>query len=168
LTQHAVRAAESRGAPPPGTTQPFWQKAALAATHCGSGCTLADFVVEWAMVLMPVVLFGRKIFGAWVCDYVAAFLFGIAFQYFTIAPMKQLDAAHALAAAVKADAASLTAWQLGMYGWMAIVTFVLVGHELDKTDPVFWFMMQIAMIAGFFTSYPVNWWLLRAGIKEAM
>jgi hypothetical protein len=24
------------------------------------------------------------------------------------------------------------------------------------------------MICGFLTSYPVNWWLIRAGIKEAM
>jgi FtsP/CotA-like multicopper oxidase with cupredoxin domain len=41
-------------------------------------------------------------------------------------------------------------------------------HEIPKTDPIFWFMMQIAMLAGFLTSYPVNWWLLRAGIKERM
>jgi len=33
--------------------------------------------------------------------------------------------------------------------------------------PEFWFMMQIAMIAGFLTSYPV-WWLVEAGIKERM
>jgi hypothetical protein len=33
---------------------------------------------------------------------------------------------------------------------------------------IFWFMMQIVMLAGFLTSYPVNWWLLRAGIKEEM
>jgi hypothetical protein len=29
-------------------------------------------------------------------------------------------------------------------------------------------MMQIAMIAGFLTSYPVNWWLIRRGSKERM
>jgi len=28
--------------------------------------------------------------------------------------------------------------------------------------------MQIAMLAGFLTSYPANWWPLRAGIKEKM
>jgi len=28
--------------------------------------------------------------------------------------------------------------------------------------------MQWAMIGGFITSYPVNWWLIRAGIKESM
>ena len=51
---------------------------------------------------------------------------------------------------------------------MAIATFLLFGRELAKTDPVFWLMMQVAMLAGFLTSYPVNWWLIRKGIKEAM
>ncbi len=29
-------------------------------------------------------------------------------------------------------------------------------------------MMQIGMVPGFLTSYPINVWLLKAGIKEAM
>jgi Domain of unknown function (DUF4396) len=29
-------------------------------------------------------------------------------------------------------------------------------------------MMQLAMLAGFVTSYPVNWWLIRIGVKERM
>jgi hypothetical protein len=29
-------------------------------------------------------------------------------------------------------------------------------------------MMQIAMVVGFLTTYPVNWWLIRKGIKEKM
>jgi hypothetical protein len=52
-----------------------------------------------------------------------------------------------------------------MYGWMAIVHFGLL-REIPKTDARFWFMMQIGMLAGFLTSYPVNWRLLRAGFKE--
>ncbi len=109
-----------------------------------------------------------KIFGAWTVDYFVALAIGIVFQYFTIAPMRGLSLGEGLVAAAKADFLSLTAWQVGMYGWMAIATFLIFGHELEKTGPVFWFMMQIAMLAGFLTSYPVNWWLLRAGIKEKM
>jgi hypothetical protein len=38
-----------------------------------------------------------------------------------------------------------------------------------RTDTVeFWFMMQIAMMFGFATAYPVNWWLIKSGIKEKM
>lgn len=73
----------------------------------------------------------------------------------------------ALKQALKADALSLTAWQIGMYGWMAIVVFAIFGHELPKGSPIFWWMMQIAMLAGFATSYPVNWWLLRRGRGRA-
>ena len=55
-----------------------------------------------------------------------------------------------------------------MYGWMALVRFAIFGRDLPKSSPVFWFMMQIAMFLGFATAYPVNWWLIRRGIKEKM
>jgi hypothetical protein len=59
-----------------------------------------------------------------------------------------------------------------MYGFMTIAHFVIFrigfGTKLEPTSPEFWFMMQIAMICGFVTSYPVNWWLIRSGIKEKM
>jgi hypothetical protein len=51
---------------------------------------------------------------------------------------------------------------------VVVAIFSIFGHEIPKSNPVFWLMMQIAMIAGFLTSYPVNWWLIRKGIKETM
>lgn len=113
-------------------------------------------------------LFDERMFATWVLDFILAFLLGIAFQYFTIVPMRKLSPVQGLWAAIKADTLSLTAWQLGMYGWMAISAFLLFHHEIEKTSPVFWFMMQIAMIAGFLTSYPANWWLVKNRIKEEM
>lgn len=149
--------------------KPFWQSVAVGATHCGAGCSLGDLMAEGGLAAFPLVLFGSKVFGTWLVDFILAFLFGIAFQYFTIKPMKQLSSGEGLIAALKADSLSLIAWQLGMYGWMAVALFGLFGPgNLPKTSPMFWFMMQIAMLAGFATSYPMNWWLLRKGIKEAM
>ena len=55
-----------------------------------------------------------------------------------------------------------------MYGWMAIMRFGVFHRDLPKTDAAFWFLMQIAMAAGFITAYPINWWLLKKGIKERM
>ncbi|BBL77256.1 DUF4396 domain-containing protein [Methylomagnum ishizawai] len=162
----AIGRAGPRGEP--SRERPFWQSVGLGTTHCGSGCALGDIVAEWFVFFVPLTLFGKPLFAAWALDYALAFLFGIVFQYFTIQPMRKLPPTQGLAAALKADALSLTAWQVGMYGWMALTVFVLFGHKLPKTDPVFWFMMQIAMLAGFLTSYPVNWWLLRKGIKETM
>ncbi len=59
-----------------------------------------------------------------------------------------------------------------MYGFMAFAHFYVfarvLGFSLDGNTVEFWFMMQIAMLCGFVTSYLVNWWLIRAGIKEKM
>ncbi len=165
---------------PGGKPTPFPIVVANGALHCGSGCTLGDIVAEWLVFLLPAIavwfgwqsLFGEKIFAVWVVDYIFAYAFGIVFQYFTIAPMRGLAFGEGIVAAIKADTLSLTAWQVGMYGFMAFAYFFLFGHLLEiklTADTVeFWFMMQIAMLAGLLTSYPVNWWLLRAGIKEEM
>jgi Domain of unknown function (DUF4396) len=159
---------------------PFPVKVAKGAFHCGSGCTLGDILAEWLVFLVPAIafwfgyqtLFGEKMFAVWIVDYIFAFLLGIAFQYFTIVPMRNLSFTEGLKSAVKADTLSLTAWQVGMYGFMALAQFYLFRHllgvKLEVPTPEFWFMMQIAMIAGFVTAYPVNWWLIRRGIKEAM
>ena len=105
-------------------------------------------------------------------DFVFAFLLGIAFQYFTIKPMRDLTPLQGLIAAVKADTLSLISWQIGMYGFMAFAQLYLLGHLLghraEVDTPEFWFMMQLAMIAGFITAYPVNWWLVSSGLKEKM
>lgn len=50
---------------------------------------------------------------------------------------------------------------------MALTREVLApGAQPDSF--LFWFLMQMAMIVGFGTSYPANWWLIRRGIKDAM
>ncbi|MBK8176673.1 MAG: DUF4396 domain-containing protein [Rhodospirillales bacterium] len=158
----------------------FPVKVGKGTLHCGSGCTLGDIVAEWLAFLAPVVavwfgwrwLFETKMFAVWILDYVLAFTFGIAFQYFTIKPMRELSAGRALVEAVKADTASLTAWQIGMYGFMAFAHFSIfprfLGIGLTVNSVEFWLAMQIAMLWGLATSYPVNWWLIRKGVKEAM
>ncbi len=160
--------------------KPFSAKVATGASHCGSGCTLGDICAEWLAFAIPAIavwlgwhsLFAEKIFAVWILDFIFAFAFGVVFQYFTIAPMRDLGVAQGIWAAVKADTLSLTAWQVGMYGFMAVAYFWIFRHvlgtELSVASPEFWFMMQIAMLFGFATAYPVNWWLIRAGIKEKM
>jgi len=94
---------------------------------------------------------------------------GIVFQYFSIKPMRNLGPMERIVAAIKADTLSILAFQVGMYAWMALVYFVLFPEQhLKPFDPRYWLMMQIGMICGFATSYPMNWWLIRTGLKEAM
>jgi len=98
-----------------------------------------------------------------------AWLLGIAFQYFTIKPMRNLSPVQGLIAAVKADTLSILTFEIGLFGWMALIYYVLFPHpHLKPSEPVYWFMMQVGMILGYFTSYPMNRFLVKWGTKEAM
>lgn len=147
--------------------KPFWQQVAVSVTHCGAGCTLGDIVGEWLVFAFGWTLFGEKLYAELLVDFPLAFGLGIVFQYFTIAPMRGLGLRDGLIAAVKADAISIVAFEIGLFGWMALDAFVLFpGASIASWNH--WFQMQIGMVVGFFTSYPANWLLLAKGIKEPM
>ncbi|SJZ51766.1 DUF4396 domain-containing protein [Anaerorhabdus furcosa] len=145
----------------------YWQGIIVDTLHCGAGCSLADLIGPWIFLLIPFTLFNHLIFGEWVLDFIIALLIGATFQYAAIAPMRKEKGFKVWIQALKIDFFSLTSWQVGMYGWMAICTFVLFG-KLPVTTPEFWFMMQIAMLCGFITAYPMNWYLVKKGIKSGM
>ncbi len=152
-----------------GAPRPRWQSVVLSTLHCGAGCTLADLVGEWFLYFVPVVIGGSLLAGTWVTDYLLALVFGIGFQYAAIRGMERIPRGEAVLRAAKADFLSLTAWQAGMYGWMAVAMFALGdGAAAPRTTFWFWFMMQIAMCCGFLVSLPVNVLLIRRGIKKGM
>jgi hypothetical protein len=142
---------------------------ATGVSHCGAGCTLGDIIAEFAVFALGASVAGLTLGAEYIGDYLAAVALGIVFQYFAIAPMRGLSLRKGLIEAAKADVASLTAFEIGLFGWMALMYFVFFpAPHLRPDSPVYWFLMQIGMIAGFFTAWPVNAWLIRAGIKEAM
>lgn len=139
-----------------------------AVYHCGAGCTLGDIAGGWTVFMLGWTFAGAAFQTELVIDFIFAFVLGIVFQYFTIAPMRGLGPGKGIVAALRADTASLIAFEIGLFAWMAFARFVIFQADIDPTSPVHWFMMQIGMILGFFTAYPVNQWLLLKGWKEKM
>ncbi|MGC8638572.1 MAG: DUF4396 domain-containing protein [Isosphaeraceae bacterium] len=129
---------------------------------------MGDLIGEWGIFLLGVTLFGSKLGTAYLVDFVLAYGLGIVFQYFTIAPTRGLGLGEGLKAAIKADTIPLVAFQVGMYATMALNRLVLFDYAPKPDTATYWFLMQIAMIVGFATSYPANWWLVKSGLQEAM
>jgi hypothetical protein len=150
--------------------RPRWVTMAIEVSHCGSGCALGDVISEFAIFWLALTIAGTTLFAEYTGDYVLALAFGILFQYFAIAPMRGLGLRDGLKAAAKADFISLTAFEIGLFGWMAIMTFVLfpAPHHLATSSAAFWFLMQVGMMIGFVTSWPANVWLVKRGIKVPM
>jgi len=149
--------------------KPRWATTTIGVMHCGAGCTLGDIIAETGIFLLGITIAGRAIWAEYLGDYVLALLLGIVFQYFAIAPMRGLSVGKGLVQAAKADFLSLTAFEVGLFGWMALMAFVFFpGPHLHPDRAAYWFLMQVGMAVGFLTAYPVNTWLIRRGIKEAM
>ncbi|WNM25868.1 DUF4396 domain-containing protein [Demequina capsici] len=160
--------------------RPRWAGTATSASHCGAGCAMGDVGAELALAAFPWLavvvgygaLYQQHIIAAWTWDLVLAFLIGIALQYAAIAPMRRQSRRASLRDAVKADTFSILSWQVGMYTVMGVVQLWLLpawlGGSVSVLTPVFWAVMQVAMIAGFATAFPVNAMLIRRGVKEAM
>jgi hypothetical protein len=145
---------------------PMWQATFKGATHCGAGCALGDFVGEWLAFATGFALFGSVFAGKLVLAFLLAYLAGIVFQYFSVVPMRHLGFGQGVVAALKIDTLSIAAYEIGMFVVMGLTALVL--PDLAPTTWTYWFMMQIAMVLGFATTYPVNWWLIRRGTKEKM
>jgi hypothetical protein len=157
--------ARNRGMP----GKPFWAGTAVSTTHCGAGCVLGDLIAEWIVFAAALQLLRLTLPAEYFLDYALALSWGILFQYFAIAPMRLLSLGKGLRLAAKADFFALTAFEIGLFGWMAIFQLVLfTSPRLPTNSAAYWFMMQIGMMIGFVTSYPMNRWLIMRGIQEVM
>ncbi|WHY72107.1 DUF4396 domain-containing protein [Fictibacillus enclensis] len=147
--------------------KPFWQSVVVSTTHCSSGCSLGDLLGAPIVFLTGLTMAGSTLFADYVVEFVLAYILGIAFQYYGMG-MGSKPAEEKLKNAIKADTWSLIAFEIGMFAWMALSHYVFFSEPPKPNGPVFWFMMQIAMMIGFGTSYPANWYLVKKGVKHAM
>jgi len=147
-----------------------WWQVSLSDTHCGAGCALGDIGGEWLVWASAWTIGSTAELGPeFILDLPLAWIFGILFQYFAIAPLRgQVGKLAPLGDAIKSDTLSVLSFEVGLFGWMALSHYVIWQPSLPIDSSSWWFMMQVGMILGFVTSWPVNRWLLRRGVKEPM
>ena len=158
---------EREGEPDP-EKLPTWITSAKAISHCGAGCVLGDIGGEWLVRATGMTIAGKPLYADFLLDFAFAWLLGVGFQYFTIAPMREIGLRQGLWAAVKADTFSIIAFQVGLFAGMWVYQESLFAPGPAKTTASYRLLMQRAMIVGFFTAWPVNGRLVRAGEKEGM
>jgi hypothetical protein len=145
----------------------FWKRVFVSTTHCASGCVIGDVIGAPIVFAAGWTFFGERLYADYVVLFVLAYVFGIAFQYFPIRATRSISPQAAIIDAVKADTLALTAFELGLFAWMAVVYFLFV-PQAEPTSVYYWFMMQIGMVFGFITALPPNWILVRSGVKGGM
>jgi hypothetical protein len=100
-----------------------------------------------------------------VFEYVSAFVVGL--LIFQALMMKGMygDYATAVKKTFFAETVSMNMVMVGMIPAMVILMHHLPGGD-DPYRPTFWFVMGMAAIAGAFTAYPINSWMVRHHLKH--
>ena len=135
----------------------FGVRVAVGASHCGAGCTLGDIIATW-------IVFATRPHDR------RASRSPTSTSSTTPSPSRSgspsssgrsarcartSPAAQVLGRAFKADALSLTAFEVGLFGWMAIMQLVLFTNpHLPPTTASYWFLMQVGMALGFLDDLP--------------
>lgn len=160
-----------RRTPPPGrhpmrgaAGDPLWMRSARSATHCLAGCALGDLSAMAAVGALGLTFAGSMVAAEVGLGALLAFGFGLfIFQALPIMAERGTSFARAFRLALTADLWTISAYLAGQ-----VPAFLWLHRGTHTIDAANWVSMQISMAAGFVTSFPVNYWLVRTGMKEGM
>lgn len=120
------------------SSRPMYATVLVGVSHCGAGCVLGDLVGEWLVYSTNTTINGQTIWVELLVDYAFALLFGIIFQYFSIAPMSGAWGPKTVWRAAKADVLSLTGFQVGLFGWMVAYQVGIFDYRLSMVSWTYW------------------------------
>jgi len=96
--------------------------------------------------------------------------FGFGWAFFQAFAMRDMAGGSYRASLKMTFLPELLSMNLLMTGMVLTSSFVMmrVGGADDPMRPQFWFIMSMALIAGFLCAYPINWWLVANHMKHGM
>lgn len=101
-------------------------------------------------------------------EYVLGFGFGWSiFQALFMRDMAGGSYRRALSRAFFPELLSMNCLMAGMVPVMTLAVASTPGSR-DPSGPSFWFIMSMALLVGFITAYPMNWWLVSRHMKHGM
>ncbi len=153
--------------PLPGTHEQYvnlrWRQVLGSTMHCvaGDGVGILAGAVIGAIIHLP----RLAEIGL---EYLLGFGFGwTIFQALFMRDMAGGSYRNALGRTFISELLSMNWLMAGMVSAMTFAMMALPGSHSPRAA-AFWFVMSMALLTGFITAYPVNWWLVAKGLKHGM
>ena len=140
-----------------------WRQVLGSTMHCAAGDGLG--IIAGAVIALHWHLPGRADLAL---EYVLGFGFGWAI--FQALAMRDMAGGSYLRSLKQTFLPEFLSMNLLMAGMVVSMRY-LMPRIAGGTDPLaggFWFVMSLALIAGFVLAYPINWWLVANGLKHGM
>jgi hypothetical protein len=142
---------------------PLWKQAVGSTIHCLAGDATGIILAASVTVVLGVPMGVDS-----AVEYVSGFAFGLLiFQALFMKGMLGGGYVQAIKKTWLAEWLSMNAVMAGMIPTMVI----LMSHDMKRMDPTsarFWAVMSLASLVGAILAYPINWWLVKNGLKHGM
>ncbi len=143
--------------------RPMWKQALGSTIHCMAGD--ATGIIVAAAITMTL---GLPMWLDTISEYVFGFAFGLLiFQSLFMRDMLGGSYRQAVRRSFMPEWLSMNAVMAGMIPVMVILMSRDM-RAMEATSLRFWGVMSLASLVGVVTAYPVNWWLVAAGLKHGM
>lgn len=143
---------------------PMWKQALGSTIHCAAGD--ATGIVAAATITA---LLGLPMRLDLIIEYVAGFAFGLlVFQSLFMKDMLGGNYVTAVRKSFLPEFVSMNMMMAGMFPTMVYFMMVRDMRAMEPAQPLFWATMSLAVGIGVVTAFPVNWWLVAAGLKHGM
>ncbi|HAN56893.1 MAG TPA: hypothetical protein DCQ77_12245 [Betaproteobacteria bacterium] len=140
-----------------------WRQVLGSTMHCvaGDGVGILTGAVIASLFHLPLVT-------DIALEYALGFGFGWSvFQALFMRDMAGGSYRRALSSAFFPELLSMNFLMAGMVPVMTLAIANTPGSR-DPSGPAFWFVMSMALLVGFITAYPMNWWLVSRHMKHGM
>jgi manganese oxidase len=154
--------------PRPGThaafIRPLWKQGIGSTIHCVAGDATGIILAATVTAILG--------FPMWVdlgVEYAAGFAFGL--FVFQALFMKDMMGGSYWGAVRMSFVPEWLSMNMMMAGMILVMVPLMMGRDMRAMEPsqlLYWGTMSFGIIAGFFTAYPVNLWLVAKGLKHGM
>lgn len=133
---------------------------AIHLYHCGAHCTLGAFIGTVIVFAVGIKIAGDRSWPESIGDYVGAVAVGFSFRY-----IDELRVRAAIRTFVRADLLPVSAFEFALFVVLSSVDHLALREAFAPNNPVFWFILQMGLVIGFFAAWPASSWVIRRGVR---
>lgn len=140
-----------------------WRQVLGSTMHCVAGDGVG--ILAGAVISSVIALTGPVEIAL---EYLLGFAFGwTIFQALFMRDMAGGNYLRSLKMTFLPELLSMNLLMAAMVPTMMILR-AWIAPGAGPVDPAFWFVMSMALLAGFIVAYPMNWWLVASQLKHGM
>ena len=144
--------------------RPLWKQGVGSTVHCIAGD--ATGIIAAAVITAAL---GLPMWVDLAVEYAAGFAFGL--FIFQSLFMKDMAGGSYLKAVKNSFMPEWLSMNMMAAGMFPVMIFLMMGRDMramEPTEPLFWAVMSLGVIVGFFVAYPVNVWMVSKNLKHGL